>query len=44
MPAKKRKKTMTWREAIDLVIRERKWELDKLREYDLKAAKKPAHA
>ena len=36
------KKTMTWREAIDRALKESKWELDKLREYDLKA-RKPTH-
>ncbi len=38
------KKTMTWREAIDKFFEESKWELDKLREYDLKAVKKPTRA
>ena len=44
MPARKRRKTMTWKEAIDRAFEESKWELDKLREYDLKAAKKPVRA
>lgn len=35
---------MTWREAIDKAFEESKWELDKLREYDLKVVKKPARA
>ena len=39
MPAKKRKKTLTWKEAIDWAIREYREDLDKLREYDLKARK-----
>ena len=37
------RKTMTWREAIDWAIREYREDLDKLREYDLKA-RKPAKA
>lgn len=34
-----RRKTVTWREAIDWAIREYREDLDKLREYDLKAGK-----
>jgi len=37
------KKAMTWREAIDRAIREYREDLDRLREYDLKA-RKPAKA
>lgn len=37
------KKVMTWREAIDWAIREYREDLDRLREYDLKA-RKPAKA
>jgi len=37
------KKTVTWKEAIDKAFEESKWELDKLREYDLKA-RKSVHA
>ncbi len=44
MPTRKHKKAVTWREAIDWAIQEYREDLDKLREYDLKAAKKPAKA
>ncbi len=44
MPTGKHKKTVTWREAIDWAIQEYREDLNKLREYDLKAAKKPAKA
>lgn len=37
------RKVMTWREAIDWAIQEYREDLDKLREYDLKA-RKPAKA
>jgi len=33
------RKTMTWREAVDWAIREYREDLDRLREYDLKARK-----
>ena len=38
-----RGKTVTWREAIDWALRKYREDLDKLREYDLRA-KRPARA
>lgn len=44
MSVGKQERKLTWKEAIDWAIREYRVDLDALREYDLKAAKKLAKA